>query len=171
MAAPQGDPAAPPSWQRHSHVNRLGCESVKADLVPREPPSRAPPAWLCFTAPTPALFLYLKKKKKKACLQPPQPFFSPPEGAPGVGEGGARTGGSPWKMEQEPAPHRQQWGIPKVRVCLPLPTGTLPQVYKWPLGDLQGLPVLPRSIEAPGLDQSLGNGARALEASRMGVGG
>lgn len=74
----------------------LGLTSLGASTRNQAPPPRAPlkgspraSLAVCHRPPS-ALFL-LEKKTNKARLQPSQPLFSPPEGAPGVGERRARN--------------------------------------------------------------------------------
>ena len=115
-----------------ARINQLGCKYAQPGPAPARPPQGLPPGKPC-RLPPPSLRTVLigknkqTNKKNKARLQPSQPLFSPPEGAPGVGERRARN-----------ALPLAAAGCPRGQNCVPqLLSGTLPtsEYSKRLLGD------------------------------------
>lgn len=140
-----------PGADARSDAKRFWCASPEPGPRPRVPPSLTPRGRPCCLPPPssppspPALFL-LKKKKRPS----PTPIaaFLPARGGSGRG-----------RTRSKNPPRISSRGVSqKPELCLLLLSGTLPPQYivKTASGDWQGLPVLSRSFEGPGLGQILG---------------
>lgn len=147
-------PTPTPNPDKSLNAKLLCCATRGPDPSPRAPPLTGSPgqAMPSATALPPRSSPYLEKKKKKtARLQPPQPLFSPPEGAPGVGKRRAKTG----------PPHQQPRGIPRARTVSPTSLRNTPRHYtlKTASREFAGAASSPQIIfESPGLGQILGGG-------------